>query len=425
MKRSIGVRGQRSSFTFGSGGVTGVRNAQCFSHFAPSATQRRSVSIWVADSSRPEFFGGIRSSGSFDTMRRISSLSPGFARNDRGVAVALALGVVLMVEAQISLAAGAVGAVAVVALIRQDRQHVAIEADGLGTSENWKERDNGNGENRLGHAISVSELFDKCEHEIPHTIFLLFSRRVRECFGFLPAGRSDCKLTRPTRRTLHVDSAGHRSARRQVRTAAQGDYSQETVFGDDPVSMARRWVGEGRRSLHLVDLDGAKEGKPVNGEVIRRIVEAVDVPCQVGGGLRREADIQSALEDGVARVVLGTRALQDPAWVRQMAQEYPKQIVLGLDARDGKVATHGWLNTSDASVLDVAREFTNWPLLRDRVHGHLQGRNAGRAQFGRHGGIGRRRAGARDCLGRRDNDGECPRPDGKKVVRLHHRPSPV
>jgi phosphoribosylformimino-5-aminoimidazole carboxamide ribotide isomerase len=96
--------------------------------------------------------------------------------------------------------------------------------------------------------------------------------------------------------------------------------------------------------------------------VIRHIVEAIDVPCQVGGGLRTEADIQAALQTGVARVVLGTRALQDPAWVRQMAHEYPKRIVIGLDARDGKVATHGWLNTSNASVLDVAREFANWPL---------------------------------------------------------------
>jgi phosphoribosylformimino-5-aminoimidazole carboxamide ribotide isomerase len=142
----------------------------------------------------------------------------------------------------------------------------------------------------------------------------------------------------------------------------QGDYARETVFGDDPVAMARRWVGEGAQALHLVDLDGAKEGKPVNRDVIRRIVQAVDAPCQVGGGLRTEADIEATLEVGVARVVLGTRALQDPAWVRQMAQTYPKRIVLGLDARDGKVATHGWLNTSEASVLDVAREFANWPL---------------------------------------------------------------
>ena len=142
----------------------------------------------------------------------------------------------------------------------------------------------------------------------------------------------------------------------------QGDYTQETVFGDDPVGMARRWVSEGARALHLVDLDGAKAGRPVNGAVIRRIVESVDVPCQVGGGLRNEDDIEATLAMGVARVVLGTRALQDPAWVRQMAKAHPKQIVLGLDARDGKVATHGWLETSELSVLDVAREFANWPL---------------------------------------------------------------
>src|SRR5262245_10643158 len=142
----------------------------------------------------------------------------------------------------------------------------------------------------------------------------------------------------------------------------QGDYNQETVFGDDPVGMARRWVSERARAVHLVDLDGAKAGQPVNRTVIRRIVESVDVPCQVGGGLRTEADIEATLEMGVARVVLGTRALQDTAWVRQMAQSHPKQIVLGLDARDGKVATHGWLNTSEASVLEVAREFANWPL---------------------------------------------------------------
>jgi phosphoribosylformimino-5-aminoimidazole carboxamide ribotide isomerase len=142
----------------------------------------------------------------------------------------------------------------------------------------------------------------------------------------------------------------------------QGDYRQETVFGDDPVGMARRWVSAGARALHLVDLDGAKAGSPVNGAVIRRIVESVDVPCQVGGGLRTEADIETTLEMGVARVVLGTRALQDPAWVRQMAQTYPKRIVLGLDARDGKVATHGWLETSEATALEVARQFANWPL---------------------------------------------------------------
>jgi phosphoribosylformimino-5-aminoimidazole carboxamide ribotide isomerase len=142
----------------------------------------------------------------------------------------------------------------------------------------------------------------------------------------------------------------------------QGDYAQETVFGDDPVAMAQRWVGLRAEFLHLVDLDGAKAGHPVNGEIVRRIVEAVPVPCQVGGGIRTDQDIEAALGWGVQRVVIGTRALQDPAWVREMAYLYPQRLVLGLDARDGKVATHGWVNVSDATVLDLAREFANWPL---------------------------------------------------------------
>jgi phosphoribosylformimino-5-aminoimidazole carboxamide ribotide isomerase len=142
----------------------------------------------------------------------------------------------------------------------------------------------------------------------------------------------------------------------------QGDYAQETVFGDDPAAMAQRWVGLGSQALHLVDLDGAKAGHPVNDESIRRIVEAVTVPCQMGGGIRTQEDIKTVLDWGVQRVVIGTRALQDPSWVREMAFSYPRKIVVGLDARDGKVATHGWLNVSESNVLDVARQFANWPL---------------------------------------------------------------
>jgi phosphoribosylformimino-5-aminoimidazole carboxamide ribotide isomerase len=142
----------------------------------------------------------------------------------------------------------------------------------------------------------------------------------------------------------------------------QGDYARETIFGDDPVAMARRWVGMGAKTLHLVDLDGAKAGHPVNGEIIAKIVEAVPVPCQVGGGIRSDEDIATFLNSGIKRVVIGTRALKDPDWVREMAYTYPGQIVLGLDARDGKVATHGWVNTSEISVLDMARQFANWPL---------------------------------------------------------------
>jgi len=142
----------------------------------------------------------------------------------------------------------------------------------------------------------------------------------------------------------------------------QGDYSRETVFGEDPVAMARHWIDMGAEALHLVDLDGAKAGHPVNGEIIRKIAEAARVPCQVGGGIRSDEDIASVLNWGIQRVVIGTRALEDPAWVRDMAFTYPGQIVLGLDARDGKVATHGWINVSESSVLDMARQFSDWPL---------------------------------------------------------------
>ena len=142
----------------------------------------------------------------------------------------------------------------------------------------------------------------------------------------------------------------------------QGDYARETIFGDDPVAMAQRWVGQGAKALHLVDLDGAKAGHPINGDSIRAIVKAVDVPCQVGGGIRSDEDIATVLNWGIQRVVIGTRALQDPAWVREMAYAYPGQIILGLDARDGKVATHGWLQVSESSVLEMALQFANWPL---------------------------------------------------------------
>lgn len=142
----------------------------------------------------------------------------------------------------------------------------------------------------------------------------------------------------------------------------QGDYQQETVYGEDPAAMAKSWAKMGAKALHLVDLDGAKEGRPINGEQVRRIVAATGLPCQLGGGIRTEEDIQEALGWGVRRVILGTRALQDPAWVRQMAKSYPKTIVLGLDARDGKVATHGWLKVSESTALDMAKEFANWPI---------------------------------------------------------------
>jgi phosphoribosylformimino-5-aminoimidazole carboxamide ribotide isomerase len=142
----------------------------------------------------------------------------------------------------------------------------------------------------------------------------------------------------------------------------QGDYGQETVFGDDPAVMARRWVDQGATCLHLVDLDGAKQGQPVNGPSIRRIIETAGVPCQLGGGLRTEAHIAEALTWGVARVILGTRALQDPGWLEMVCRRLPGRIVLGIDARDGRVAAEGWTQLSDRSALDLARHSAAWPL---------------------------------------------------------------
>jgi phosphoribosylformimino-5-aminoimidazole carboxamide ribotide isomerase len=142
----------------------------------------------------------------------------------------------------------------------------------------------------------------------------------------------------------------------------QGDYAQETIFGSDPVAMARRWVSAGARMLHLVDLDGAKEGRPVNRGIIRRIVEAAGVPCQLGGGLRTEADVAETLAGGVARVVIGTQALREPAWFERLCRRSPRQIVLGIDARHGKVATEGWLQVSERPALDLARQCAEWPL---------------------------------------------------------------
>jgi phosphoribosylformimino-5-aminoimidazole carboxamide ribotide isomerase len=142
----------------------------------------------------------------------------------------------------------------------------------------------------------------------------------------------------------------------------QGDYAQETVFGTEPDAIARRWVEQGAKYLHLVDLDGARAGHPVNGPAIQAIVQAVSVPCQLGGGLRTQEHIADALKWGITRVVIGTRALGDPHWLAAMCRRFPDQIVLGIDARQGRVATAGWLEVSDRSALDLARECATLPL---------------------------------------------------------------
>ena len=142
----------------------------------------------------------------------------------------------------------------------------------------------------------------------------------------------------------------------------QGDYQKETVFGADPGAIARRWVEDGATYLHVVDLDGAKASRPVNGASVRAIVQQSGVPCQLGGGLRTRDDVAEALSWGVARVIIGTKALQSPDWLAQMCREFPGKIILGIDAREGWVATQGWLEVSDIGAIEVARSLSPLPL---------------------------------------------------------------
>lgn len=142
----------------------------------------------------------------------------------------------------------------------------------------------------------------------------------------------------------------------------QGDYTQETVFGDDPAAMARHWVAEGAERLHLVDLDGAKQGRPANLASVAAILAAVDVPCELGGGVRDESTIRELLDLGLARLVIGTLAINEPEWFRRMAALFPGKLVLGIDARGGRVATDGWTKTSDMSAVELARQLADAPL---------------------------------------------------------------
>jgi phosphoribosylformimino-5-aminoimidazole carboxamide ribotide isomerase len=174
----------------------------------------------------------------------------------------------------------------------------------------------------------------------------------------------------------------------------QGDYARETVFGD-PAEMARKWAEAGAERLHLVDLDGAKAGKPVNLDAIRAILNAVRVPCQLGGGIRDEASIVAMLDDvGIDRVIIGTAALKEPDWFAAMATRFPNRLVLGIDARDGMVATEGWLDVSKTPALDLARQFVHLPVAaivytNIANDGMMQGIDAGTlAELGRMADLG-------------------------------------
>ena len=136
----------------------------------------------------------------------------------------------------------------------------------------------------------------------------------------------------------------------------QGDYDRASIFNDNPVEVARQWASEGATRLHVVDLDGAKEGKSVNLSVIEAIARAIDIPVQVGGGLRDRAGVSRLLDTGVQRAILGTVAVENPDLVTQLCSEFNDRIVVGIDARNGKVATRGWLETSEVEATKLAAE---------------------------------------------------------------------
>jgi phosphoribosylformimino-5-aminoimidazole carboxamide ribotide isomerase len=154
-----------------------------------------------------------------------------------------------------------------------------------------------------------------------------------------------------------IDLRGGKCVRLQ-----QGDYQRETIFADDPAAMARHWVEQGAECLHLVDLDGARDGRPVNVDAVRAVLQAVDVPCELGGGIRDEATIAQWIDLGVERLVIGTRALSQPDWFRQMSRQFHRRLVLGIDARGGRVATEGWLSTSAVTATELAASFADEPI---------------------------------------------------------------
>lgn len=138
----------------------------------------------------------------------------------------------------------------------------------------------------------------------------------------------------------------------------QGRMDDETVFSDDPVEVAGRWLKAGARRLHLVDLNGAFAGEPVNGEVIRAIAAAYpELPIQVGGGIRDEQTIQAYLDAGVDYAIIGTQAVKQPEFVGRACQAFPGHIIVGLDAKDGMVAIDGWATVTEHRVTDLARRF--------------------------------------------------------------------
>jgi phosphoribosylformimino-5-aminoimidazole carboxamide ribotide isomerase len=139
----------------------------------------------------------------------------------------------------------------------------------------------------------------------------------------------------------------------------QGDYDKETIYGDSPFDMAKTFAADGAEWIHMVDLDGAKDGKRVNDRFVIEAAKQLNVNVQIGGGIRSEEDILHYLENGITRVIIGSIAVSNPAFAIDMIQKYGKQIVVGIDAKNGYVATHGWLNTSEVKAVELSKRFAD------------------------------------------------------------------
>lgn len=162
----------------------------------------------------------------------------------------------------------------------------------------------------------------------------------------------DIPDTPATALTLYpaIDLLGGRCVRLR-----QGDYAQADIFGDDPIAVARRWQSEGAAWLHIVDLDGAREGKPVHLPIVSAIASTTGLPIQLGGGLRTLSDVTAAFDSGAARVILGTTAVRNPVTLAEALARWGERIAVGVDAREGRVAVAGWRESTEESPLDVAR----------------------------------------------------------------------
>jgi len=154
-----------------------------------------------------------------------------------------------------------------------------------------------------------------------------------------------------------IDLRGNRVVR-----LFQGDYGKEKVYGEDPVVYAKHFAELGARRIHIVDLDGAKEGKPVHEELIKRVVKSVKADFEVGGGIREENHIEGYLSSGVSQVILGTKAVQSLDWLSSVAQKFPGRIIVSVDIKGGKVAVSGWLETSEVDYIEFLKALNQIPL---------------------------------------------------------------